>query len=326
MISVIVPVYNTADYLEDCILSIVNQSEKDLQILLIDDCSTDASSSILDQWQKRDSRIEVIHKEKNSGVSESRNLGLQMAKGEFISFIDSDDWIEPDMYAQLLRVITDADADIAFAGYKRITPSGAASVYSEYASGTVVSQEEALKHCIPQRNAGKYDLYIWDKLFRKQALMLNGSMHLFDPTYYYSEDILWLIQVLLHSKRIVFWQGIGYNYRCERPGNTWTAIASYRNLAYCENALTANINFWQILKNAGSASQNNAYQRVLFYQRYALRTAALQKDKQAYQKYARHYISGLLHWFWNNKTLIGFHWTLRQLASHLVFRIRHPLI
>ena len=100
-ISVIVPVYNTEKFLNNCIESILNQTHKNLEVIIIDDGSTDNSPAICDEYAKKDSRVKVIHKE-NGGVSSARNAGLDIASGEYIGFIDGDDVIEPDMYHFLL--------------------------------------------------------------------------------------------------------------------------------------------------------------------------------------------------------------------------------
>ena len=97
LISVILPVYNVQQYLEKCIESVVNQTYKNLEIILIDDGSTDMSGKICDEFAEKDGRIKVIHS-KNGGVSAARNIGLDIATGEYIGFVDSDDWIESQMY------------------------------------------------------------------------------------------------------------------------------------------------------------------------------------------------------------------------------------
>ena len=110
MITVIIPVYNTARYLERCIGSVVNQTYKNLEIILVDDGSTDDSYEICKQWAEKDHRILLIHKE-NGGPSSARNLALDVATGDYIAFVDSDDWIEPDMYeAQVTRCLASANA------------------------------------------------------------------------------------------------------------------------------------------------------------------------------------------------------------------------
>lgn len=110
-ISVIVPVYNVEDYLEECINSILGQTYKNLEIILVDDGSTDNSSKICDIYEKKDKRIKVIHKE-NGGLSSARNEGLKYRTGEYISFVDSDDFIDKTMYEKLYSAIKKYDADV----------------------------------------------------------------------------------------------------------------------------------------------------------------------------------------------------------------------
>ena len=112
MISVIVPVYNVEKYLERCVKSIAAQTYKDLEILLIDDGSTDKSGKICDDFQQTDSRIKAFHKQ-NGGLSDARNYGIEHSAGEFISFVDSDDYIDEKMLETLHRLITENDADLA---------------------------------------------------------------------------------------------------------------------------------------------------------------------------------------------------------------------
>lgn len=112
LISVIVPVYNVEKYLPRCIDSILNQTYKNLEIILVDDGSPDNCPAICDEYAQKDSRIKVIHKA-NGGVSSARNVGLDVATGEYIGFVDSDDWIEPDMYEFLFMRATDYNVDIS---------------------------------------------------------------------------------------------------------------------------------------------------------------------------------------------------------------------
>lgn len=112
LISVIVPVYNVEKYLPKCINSILNQTIKNLEIILVDDGSKDNSGKICDEFSKKDNRIIVIHKE-NNGLSSARNAGLEIAKGNYIGFVDSDDWLDENMYEILLKLIKDNDADIS---------------------------------------------------------------------------------------------------------------------------------------------------------------------------------------------------------------------
>jgi glycosyltransferase involved in cell wall biosynthesis len=111
-ISVIVPVYNMENYLQKCLSSIATQTHKDLEIILINDGSTDGSSKICDDYAAKEERIKVIHKS-NGGVASARNAGLKICTGEYIAFVDSDDWIEPTMYSELLDVCLKHDCDYA---------------------------------------------------------------------------------------------------------------------------------------------------------------------------------------------------------------------
>lgn len=115
-VSVIVPVYNVRSYLDRCVRSIVNQTEQDIQIILVDDGSTDGSSSLCDDWAEADNRITVVHKE-NGGLSSARNCGLQKADGEYVCFIDSDDVIAPYFVEHLLQLVTEYGCDISVGRY-----------------------------------------------------------------------------------------------------------------------------------------------------------------------------------------------------------------
>lgn len=114
LISIIIPVYNVSLFLEKCLNSVINQTFKNLQIILVDDGSTDNSGIICDNYSKKDSRIEVIH-QKNKGLSEARNTGLSLARGEYITFVDSDDYIELDTYSTIFKaIIENKNPDLIF--------------------------------------------------------------------------------------------------------------------------------------------------------------------------------------------------------------------
>ena len=115
IVSIIVPIYKVEPYLNKCVQSIVDQTYRDLEIILVDDGSPDICPAICDAWAAKDSRIRVIHKE-NGGLSDARNAGLAIATGKYISFIDSDDYIEPTFIADLHDALSRSGADIAECG------------------------------------------------------------------------------------------------------------------------------------------------------------------------------------------------------------------
>ena len=112
LLTIIIPVYNVEDSLNRCVNSVMNQEYNNLQIILVDDGSTDRSGEICDSFSKKDDRIEVIHKN-NGGLSSARNAGLDISKGVYIGFVDSDDYIESNMYYELIKALIENDADIA---------------------------------------------------------------------------------------------------------------------------------------------------------------------------------------------------------------------
>ena len=115
LISVIVPVYNVAEYLSRCVDSILAQSYGNLQIILVNDGSSDDSGRICEEYAKKDTRIQVIH-QKNGGLSSARNAGLDVSSGQYVGFVDSDDWIEPEMYEEMLALMERNAAQLVCAG------------------------------------------------------------------------------------------------------------------------------------------------------------------------------------------------------------------
>ncbi len=158
MISVIVPVYNVELYLRKCIDSILAQTYRDLEILVVDDGSTDGSGAICDEYAGKDDRIKVFHTE-NRGLSAARNLGLDNTTGDWIGFIDSDDWIEPDMYEVLLRKAEETRADIIECGcYADYTTTS----YGHLAIQKTVSGIDAVEALI----RGEIRTQVWNKIWR----------------------------------------------------------------------------------------------------------------------------------------------------------------
>ena len=170
-ISVIVPVYKVENYLDQCVQSIVDQTYSNLEIILVDDGSPDRCGELCEAWAKRDSRIQVIHKE-NGGLSDARNAGLAIATGSLISFIDSDDWVNPHFIEFLYTAIEKTGADLAACGVQ------------EFPEGTTLpcrkmTMPEPERHTPAQvldwENQGsRYRMVAWNKLYRKKLLENDG--------------------------------------------------------------------------------------------------------------------------------------------------------
>lgn len=127
LISIIIPVYNVERYLRECIDSIIAQTYKNLEIILVDDGSSDKSGEICDEYSKKDSRIKVIYK-KNGGLSDARNVALDIAKGDYIGFIDSDDYIEKDMFQILYNLAEEYNAEISSISFYKMLENKVISV------------------------------------------------------------------------------------------------------------------------------------------------------------------------------------------------------
>lgn len=163
LISIIVPVYNVEKYLEKCVKSVIDQTYKNLEIILVDDGAKDNSGKMCDELAKLDSRIKVIHKE-NGGLSDARNFGLREAKGDYIGFVDSDDYIANDMYETLYNTIKDNNADISIVSFYEMYKGKVIGV-RDSGNLEVLSKLDAMKELLIDT---KIQSYAWNKLFKKE--------------------------------------------------------------------------------------------------------------------------------------------------------------
>lgn len=203
LISVIVPIYRVEQYINRCIESLINQTYSNLDIILVDDGSADNCPKMCDDWVKKDSRIKVIHKE-NGGLSDARNAGFKIATGDVISFIDSDDWVEPKFFEVMLNVMQNDESDIVSCGVKWVDEDGellrTASVEAHEMLNTHDSMQELL-------HDGKLKQHVWNKLYRRNVIE-NIS---FEKGKYH-EDVFWSYQVIGRAKKISVIPDSFYNY------------------------------------------------------------------------------------------------------------------
>lgn len=189
-ISVIVPIYNSEKYIRRCIESIINQTYKELEIILINDGSTDNSLDIISEYKKNDSRIVVIN-QKNSGVAFSRNKGLNVSKGEYLMFMDNDDYIDLDYIEKMYDLI--GNNDIVVSGYKRVTDNK-------------ILQKKVIKNM----HFGIYEnVAPWGKLISKKFLVKN-KISFFD--YPIGEDVIFNLNLYSVTTKIVISTSTGYNW------------------------------------------------------------------------------------------------------------------
>lgn len=170
LISIIVPVYNVENYLRRCLDSLINQTYKNLQIILVDDGSKDNCPSICDEYAKIDTRITVIHK-KNAGVSAARNSGFDIAEGDYIGFVDSDDYIHPEMYEFLIKAIEEYDADLSLVWYESVyegeSNKNLLNTYQDYKVGKVYDNNEDIVMALYNKKF-RINVGPWNKLYKKR--------------------------------------------------------------------------------------------------------------------------------------------------------------
>lgn len=249
-VSIIVPVYRVEAYLDKCINSILSQTFEDWELILVDDGSPDRSGLICDNYAERDRRIRVIHK-RNEGVSMARNTGLDSAKGVYICFIDSDDWVEPTYIESLMRY-SGNDESIVYGNVINDYSDGRKSVPSfNYVDGLVVSldnnEADIIKYRIPENG------FPVAKLYRKSIIDYYNIR--FDEKLSYHEDHLFVLDYLSHVKHVVLSSRADYHYM-HREGNNSLSKKKHATCKLIDASskliavITNGIERWQITDNS----------------------------------------------------------------------------
>lgn len=206
-VSIIVPIYNAQKTLERCIESILNQDFSDFELLLIDDGSKDDSGKICDVYAKKDHRVRVIHKE-NSGVSASRNLALQEAKGEYLQFLDADDWITPNATRLLVESLEQNHCDMVIADFYRVIKERLSHKGSIDEDG-VLSREE-FANFMMENPADFYYGVLWNKLYKKS--IIEKQQLCMNPKISWCEDFMFNLEYIRHCENIFVLQVPIYYY------------------------------------------------------------------------------------------------------------------
>lgn len=218
LISVIVPIYNVEKYLARCVDSIVNQTYKNLEIILVNDGSPDLCPQMCDDYAEKDSRIKVVHK-KNGGLSDARNAGMAVAKGEYISFIDSDDYVSDDFFECLLDVMNKENSDIAECSVVKLYEDNRFDEFSDDLSVKTYDTQDAMSALIAEN---PFHQHVWNKLYKTELVRdipyAVGKLN---------EDEFWTYQVFGRANKVsklnktmyYYFQrnssimGVGYNIR-----------------------------------------------------------------------------------------------------------------
>lgn len=226
LVSVIVPVYNVEQYLPRCVDSILAQTYENLEVILVDDGTKDASDKLCDAYAEQDPRVKVIHKE-NGGLSSARNAGIDIARGEYLAFVDSDDWVEPDTYGCMLELARKYDVKLVCAGrYDVSSGTGEKTVGLCPRREEVVSGEELVRRIFVWENV---DSAAWDKLYHRSLFR-----EIRYPVGKICEDVPTTYRLALDAGKAAMCDRPFYNY-FHRPGSITTASVSAKTFHFSEH-------------------------------------------------------------------------------------------
>lgn len=227
-VSIVVPMYNVSNYLKRCLESILNQTYQNIEVIAIDDGSTDDTLKIANEFEKKDSRLRVLSQE-NKGLSEARNVGIENSNGEYIFFVDSDDWLENEIIEKLVDYSNNNNLDIACCGINQFTSTQV--IKKGVNSNLILSGEEAVSSYFQSKF--NMEPMVWNKLYKSRIFDIlkfeKGKLH---------EDKFFTPKALFLSNYVGFIPYLGYNYEMEREGSITNKKLTIRNL----DGLEANLN------------------------------------------------------------------------------------
>ena len=198
---VVVPIYNVENYLDRCVDTIVCQTYKNLEIILVDDGSTDNSGKLCDAWSEKDERVRVVHK-KNGGLSSARNAGMEHATGDCIMLEVSDDWLEKELIEKCVRTMETDESDLVIFGYRKVDEEE--NSQGEFTFGNETFSKEELTEQLYDRILEMSFGYAWNKLYRMEVLVQSGLKN--DSSIIDREDLVFNMQLLKYLKRISYMQ------------------------------------------------------------------------------------------------------------------------
>ncbi len=287
IVSIIVPAYNIDNYISRCLDSLLNQEYQKLEIIVVDDGSTDDTGKIIDQYAAIDPRIVPIHKE-NGGVSSARLAGILRATGTYIGFVDGDDYVEPGMYKHLLANAIKYQADISHCGYKMVFPDGHEDEY--YGTGKIVEQnrEQALIALL----SGEYvEPALWNKLYRTSVVLDFTEAEIWNPEIKINEDLLMNYLLFKRANKFIYEDKTFYHYILRKGSAATSKIYRYQ--------VTDPLNVMELIKKD---TTDNKVLAPVVYCRYlrvlisvAMQTNWKEDSKEAKRKLKKEIIGNNLH-------------------------------
>lgn len=274
-ISIIIPVYQTKDYVEKCVRSFIAQRFTDWEMILVDDGSNDGSEEICDRLAAEDARIRVIH-QANGGVSRARNRGLKEAAGKYVCFADSDDHADPELLAWFLEKRQESGADVVCCGYARETSKGT-DYPAKALEKTILSPDEFIAGALGEANGML--LSVWIGMYPADLAKAVA----FREDLPYGEDSLWLCEVLSRAGSVYYEPEPLYRYLITRDGNTATRISLEKQ----EKVIEAAKAMAAVRKESGGKAYHHLMKLLTDDEIEAARLAHAEGRKDAFQKHRK---------------------------------------
>lgn len=236
-VSIVVPIYNVEQYLGYCVDSLLAQTLDNIEIVLVDDGSPDSSGAIAEEYAKKDCRIKVVHRS-NGGLGPARNTGIEKSSGEYVGFVDSDDWVEPHMYERLYKIAKTENADIVFGGHKDVLNGRVVNKKSHPLSGKVLRgqgeiipiQQKLFGHLPDDSSVEAFPMRVWTGIYRLDFIKSNDLS--FRPIL--SEDTIFNIPAYGTANTIAFTGDTDYCYRMDDHPSIMRSFNKSKLLQYSE--------------------------------------------------------------------------------------------
>lgn len=211
-ISIIIPCYKVEKYLDRCVKSVVNQTLRDIEIILVDDCSPDGVPQLCDDWIQKDNRIKVIHKMVNQGLGFARNTGLEVAKGDYVAFVDADDYVEEDMYDKLYNEAIASDSDIVFCGMKQERTQGNFVLVRDFEEKKIFTkaelQELSIRYFDPKVGR-RLIMSVWHSIYRRSLI---SDIRFYSEREVCSEDLPFQVMAINKANSVSYIPDALYYY------------------------------------------------------------------------------------------------------------------
>lgn len=304
-ISIVVPVYNVENYIDRCIESIINQTYKNIEIILVDDGSKDNSGKICDKYANRDKRIKVVHK-LNGGLSSARNAGLDVCSGEYVGFVDGDDWIEKNMYEILISMIKKGKSEIAICGHREV-------IQNEKVRPAIQMKNIFLdKNELWEEVFGDLNVASWNKLYKKEII---GNLR-FPLNIIHGEDLIFNLQYLVKCKSGVLNKTKCYNYLKRR--NSITSSKFSKNKIY---EVMVKDKALEIVKRENESQIKNAQKYCFRARMNIIRSITYEEVENEYGMYMTEYKNYIK----NNYKLVKKNLKLKEIIEYYIFLYNYKL-